>query len=86
VSWDYRIEPTAAQDLHDLGPSAAIEFRDCLDRRIRGTADPRLFGKLLRGNLSGFWRYRVRDSRLLCRLEDTVLIVAVGHRSKIYED
>lgn len=89
MSWDYRIEPTAAQDLRNLGPSAAVEIRDYLNRRIRGAADPRAFGKPLRGKLRGFWRYRVRDYRMLCRLEDSVLIVivvAAGHRSKIYGD
>jgi len=43
----------------------------------------------LRGEPKGFWRYRVRDYRVLCRLEKQVLIVvvvAVGHRSDIYDD
>jgi mRNA interferase RelE/StbE len=88
VSWDYRIEPTAARDLGKLGPSAALQIRAYLNNRIRGTSDPRMLGKPLRGKLHGFWRYRVRDYRLLCRLENEVLIVvvvAVGHRSTIYE-
>ena len=88
MSWDYRIEPAALADLRALGPSAAKEVRRYLDQRIRGSDDPTAFGKLLRGERKGFWRYRVRDWRILCRLEHQVLIVVVvqvGHRSTIYD-
>jgi mRNA interferase RelE/StbE len=88
VSWDYRIEPAAQRDLRDLGPSATAAVRCYLDERIRGAADPTAFGKPLRGDKHGYWRYRVQDWRLLCRLENSVLIVvvvAVGHRSTVYE-
>jgi mRNA interferase RelE/StbE len=89
VSWDYRISTEALRHLRDLGPSARTEIFGWLDTRIRGTADPAAFGKPLRGKLKGYWRYRVRAWRLLCRLEHDILIVivvAVGHRSNVYED
>lgn len=89
MSWAYEIAPEAARQLRDLGPSAAAEIKKFLDGRIKGAADPEQFGKPLRGELKGFWRYRVRDYRILCRLEKSVLIVvvvAVGHRSSVYED
>lgn len=89
MSWDYSFEEAAKRELRDLGPSASTEIIAYLDTRIKGTADPTQFGKPLRGDLKGFWRYRVRDYRLLCRLEKQVLIVvivAVGHRSTVYED
>lgn len=55
---------------------------------IRECNDPRQRGKALSGPLSGFWRYRVGDHRVLCRLDGNVLVVLVvdvGHRSEIYE-
>lgn len=88
MSWDYRIGTEALRDLRDLGPSASQEIIGWLDERIRGATDPRAFGKALRGDRKGYWRYRVRDWRILCRLEDKVLVVivvAVGHRSSVYE-
>jgi mRNA interferase RelE/StbE len=88
VSWDYRIEPSALRDLRDLGPNAIAEVRRYLDERIRGASDPAAFGKPLRGDKHGYWRYRVRDWRLLCKLENSLLIVvvvAVGHRSSVYD-
>lgn len=89
MSWDYRISAEALRDLRDLGPSASREIIGWLDTRVRGTADPSTFGKPLRGKLKGYWRYRIRDWRILCRLEDGVLmviVVAVGHRSNVYDD
>jgi mRNA interferase RelE/StbE len=89
VSWDYRLEETAKRQLRNLGPAAVTQIREFLDCRIRGATNPEQFGKPLRGELKGFWRYRVRDYRILCRLEKKILIVvvvAVGHRSTAYED
>ena len=83
------------RDLRDLDPATTNEVRRYLDERIRGASDPAAFGKPLRGDRHGYWRYRVRDWRyrvrdwrLLCRLENSVLIVvvvAVGHRSSVDE-
>lgn len=89
MSWVNEISPEAARNLRDLGPSAAAEVKAFLEQRIRGASNPEHFGKPLRGSKHGLWRYRVRDYRLLCRMEKSVLIVvvvAVGHRSSIYED
>ena len=89
VSWVYRVEESALRELRDLGPSVAAEIFAYLDTRISGSIDPRQFGKPLRGPLKGFWRYRVSDYRILCRLEQgilTVVVISVGHRSKIYGD
>jgi len=88
VSWDYRIENSARKNLHALGPSVAEKIRHYLDTRIRGCANPRAFGKPLRHDLKGYWRYQVADCRLICRLEDhilTVLVVKVGNRKNVYK-
>ena len=89
MSWDYRLESSALRNLRDLGPSVRADIFAYLDLRVRGATDPRQFGRPLRGDLKGYWRYRVRDYRVLCRFEDNILIVvviAVGHRASIYED
>lgn len=89
MSWEYRLEESAKADLCALGPSVAAQIKEYLETRIKGSANPEQFGKPLRGELKGFWRYRVRDYRILCRLEKQVLVVvvvAVGHRSDIYDN
>lgn len=88
MKWTYDIGEKATRDLRKLGPSAKAKVVAFLEKRVHGTADPRAFGKPLRGNLHGLWRYRVEDYRLLCRLEDhrlVVLVVGVGHRSDVYD-
>lgn len=50
--------------------------------------DPRDRGKMLVGNLLAFWRYRVGDYRLICRIHDNeleILVVEIGHRREIYD-
>jgi mRNA interferase RelE/StbE len=88
VTWGYEITPEAVRQLREMGPSAAAEIKYFLETRIKGAANPEQFGKPLRGLKHGFWRYRVRDWRILCRLENKVMIVivvSVGHRSEIYD-
>ena len=89
MPWTYEVDPRAAESLRRLGPSATAKVIAYLEKRVKGTADPRRFGKPLRHGLKGLWRYRVEDYRLLCRLEDrrlVVLVVDIGHRSTVYED
>lgn len=57
-------------------------------KNVDGCEDPRAHGKGLTGNLSGAWRYRVGDYRVLCEIRDEELVVLaleVGHRREIYK-
>jgi len=65
------------------------EILDYMDKRVALAEDPRNFGKPLRASRFGLWRYRVRDYRIICELQQkrlVVLVVAVGHRSTIYNN
>ncbi|MBM3852473.1 MAG: type II toxin-antitoxin system RelE/ParE family toxin [Verrucomicrobia bacterium] len=89
MGWTYRILEDADRQLDHLGPAARAEITAWLEARIHGSTNPALFGKPLRGSKHGLWRYRVRDYRIICRLEKNVLVVivlAVGHRSTVDED
>jgi mRNA interferase RelE/StbE len=75
--------------LRKLDEQIQREILRYLRDRVVGSADPRQFGKPLRMNLAGLWRYRVGDYRLICRLEENrlvVLVLQVGHRREVYED
>jgi mRNA interferase RelE/StbE len=88
VNWDYEFSETARRNLRDAGPSVAKEITDYLDKRVKGGADPRAFGRQLRGALREYWRYRVKDYRIICHLQDArliVLVVHVAHRSTVYD-
>jgi mRNA interferase RelE/StbE len=87
VSWAYSFNESARKQLKKLGRSAQIEILHYLDERVAGEEDPRRFGKGLKADLAGLWRYRVGDYRILCQIQDhelIVLVVSVGHRREVY--
>ena len=89
MAWQIEYDPGALQDLKKLDQAVQREIVDYMDNRIASARTPRDFGKPLRGSRFGLWRYRVRDYRIICELQErriVVLVVAVGHRSTIYDD
>ena len=58
-----------------------------IEKNLLECENPRLHGKALSANRSGQWRYRVGDYRILAEIQDDeiiLILVDVGHRSKIY--
>ena len=88
MSWAYNFDERALKELRKLGSHAQRDIISYLDERIAGEGDPRRFGKGLKADLGGLWRYRVGDYRILCQIRDRellVLVVAVGHRRDVYD-
>jgi len=88
VRWSYSFDERALRELQKLDRQAQRDIVAYLDKRIAGPGDPRRFGKPLRAELAGLWRYRVRDYRLICQIQDQrllVLVVSVGHRKNVYD-
>ncbi len=88
MSWVYRFDERALKELRKLGKQAQRDIVAYLDERVACEEDPRRFGKGLKADLAGLWRYRVGDYRILCQIRDgelLVLVVAVGHRRDVYE-
>lgn len=59
-----------------------------LKKNIDGAADPRAFGKALKGDKKDMWRYRIGDYRVLANIEDenlTIIAIEIGHRRDIYK-
>ena len=89
MAWTIEYDPGALKDLKKLDRQIQREILDYMDERVARAKDPRGFGKPLRASRFGLWRYRVRDYRIICELQErrlVVLVVAVGHRSTVYED
>lgn len=81
VAWSER----AVRQLDGLDRPVARAIVRFMAERVDGQADPRLLGKPLRGER--LWRYRVGDYRVLCHIQDAVLIVLVvevGHPREVY--
>lgn len=84
VDWDER----ALKELKKLDKQAQKDIIHYLKTRIATTHSPRRFGKALIGNKVGLWRYRVKDYRLICNIEDgnlVVLVLRASHRKNVYE-
>ncbi|MBM3857528.1 MAG: type II toxin-antitoxin system RelE/ParE family toxin [Verrucomicrobia bacterium] len=88
MNWDYRFDPRAFKEFSKLNPSVQKIILSYLNKHVKGSLDPRLFGKKLAANFTGLWRYRVSDYRIICQFRDhelIILIVRVGHRKNIYD-
>jgi len=89
LAWTIEYDEGAVRDLKKLDRQVQREILDYMEKRIGRAEDPRAFGKPLRHSKFGLWRYRVRNYRIVCQLRQAkliVLVVAVGHRSRVYED
>lgn len=87
MAWTIDISDRAVRTLRKMDRQTARRIRDELEE-ISQLEDPRSRGKALTGNLSGLWRYRVGDYRIVCDIEDgvlVILVVDVAHRSKVYK-
>jgi len=77
---------TFKKQLKKLDSAISKRVLDYLEQ-IELLDNPRSRGKALTSNLSGLWRYRVGNYRILCRINDDRLIITVieiGHRSTVY--
>ena len=77
MTWSIEFDDAAAKELRKLDKQAQRDILKYLRERIATDEDPRRFGKPLSRNLAGLWRYRVRDYRLICNIEDDKLVVLV---------
>ena len=86
--WKVRWRESARKELRKLDKTAQQQILSYLRKSIATNKDPRRFGKALKSRLKGLWRYRIRDFRLVCRIEEerlTVLVIVVGHRKEVYD-
>jgi mRNA interferase RelE/StbE len=85
----YSVELTAEVDreLDKLDPQHSKRFLKFLHERVAKLGDPRSIGQALHGSRLGeFWKYRVGDYRLICKIEDdrlVVLVLRIGDREEI---
>ena len=89
MAWTLQISDIAEKQIKKLDKAIQKRVVDYLHDRIEGCKDPRHFGEPLKGNHSGYWRYRVGDYRIICEIYDDELVVIainIGHRKAIYKN
>ncbi|MHB1185544.1 MAG: type II toxin-antitoxin system RelE family toxin [Desulfobulbia bacterium] len=85
--WRIEVTDTAQKQLAKLDRQVQLEIMRYLREKIATEEDPRRHGGPLRRELLGRWKYRVGAYRLICDIQDEkilVLVLMVGHRSKVY--
>ncbi len=84
--WTSEYSAVVAKTLGKIDRQAAARIFKAVEE-IAALDDPRLRGKALTGELSGLWRYRVDDYRVIAKIEDgrlVIVVLALGHRRDVY--
>ena len=77
----------AQKQLNKLDNSMKSKILKYIDQNLFDTDNQKKFGKALRYNLKGFWRYRVENYRIIVKIEENellILVVQIDKRNKIY--
>lgn len=85
MTWKIKWEDFAVKQLRKLDKQIKKRIISYLKKIV--LENPRKQAKPLAGDKSRFWRYKVGEYRIVCRIIDEefiVLIIAVGHRKEIY--
>jgi mRNA interferase RelE/StbE len=87
VAHNVELSESADRELGKLDVQQAKRILKFL-QRIAKLDDPRSIGEALHGSRLGeFWKYRVGDYRMICKIDDdrlVVLVLRVGHCKEIY--
>ena len=86
---NYSVEYTkqALKSLEKLELNVREKIIEWIETNLEGCENPRLYGKALKGNLQGKWRYRVGDYRIIAEIEDDKILIVIldaDHRRQIY--
>lgn len=88
MAWRIEFAPAADKELGNLDRAVAQGIIRFLRERIAPLEDARGLGQTLKGSrLGDLWKYRVCDHRIICDIDDGVLVVLVlkaSHRSDVY--
>lgn len=85
--WNLKYTKKALKSGEKIGSQDKKRILNFLESRVANAIDPRSLGSALTGDLSDYWRYRVGDYRIICKIEDetiTILVIEIGHRREVY--
>ncbi|CQQ96606.1 Toxin RelG [Yersinia enterocolitica] len=86
----YRIEYTKRfqKEIKKIDKYHQKIIQNYIEKHIDNSINPRLIGKILKGDKAEFIRYRIGDYRLIATIEDDKLLIlalSIGHRKDIYK-
>lgn len=86
----YKVEFTkkAIKNLSKLDKKNAKLIMSWISKNLVDCENPRQYGKDLKGDKKGIWRYRVGDYRILANIQDDkviIMLLEIGYRKEIYK-
>jgi mRNA interferase RelE/StbE len=88
MAWKVELSADVDRQLAKLDPQHSKRILKFLHERVASLDNPRSIDQALQGSRLGeFWKYRVGDYRLICKIEDQqllVLVLRLGHRREVY--
>jgi mRNA interferase RelE/StbE len=82
-----KFDPRAVDALKKLDKQVQHRIIKFIRQRLETKKNPKHIGSSLRGNMSGLWKYRVGDYRLVCQIDGDIeiLVLHIGHRKNVYK-
>lgn len=87
MSYRVSIGAEARKFLKAANKHVALLVQNWIDKNLVGCVDPFAKGRPLVANKAGLWRYRVQNLRIVCKIDEgllVILVVNIGHRREIY--
>lgn len=85
--WAIEFDAKVDKEMARLAPKDRQRILRFLKERVAPLDNPRNLGEALAGPLSGYWKYRVGDYRVIARFENramVILVVRIGNRRQVY--
>ncbi len=85
--WSVTYVKSAVDEVTELDGPAKRLIKKAIEEKLM--IDPLKFGRPLRRSLSGLFKLRVGNYRIIYQVKENeviVVIVKVGHRKEVYED
>jgi len=87
MGFDVQLSSNAIRALKRIDRHQAKIIVAWIEKNLQGCENPRLFGKPLRHDKKGEWRYRIGSYRIIAEIQDELVkieVINVGHRKDIY--
>lgn len=87
MKWALEFTPDAEKQLERLDRYTQRLIASWIQKHLLGEVDPCVTGKPLAANFAGYWRYRIGDYRMVCKIIDQrilLIVMRIGHRSDVY--
>lgn len=88
MKYSVKTTPKFDKEFRKLDRYTQKMLKSWIEKNLIGCENPRNHGKGLVSNISGQWRYRIGDYRLICQIQDNELVIlalSVGHRREVYD-